>query len=137
MSNYLAVSQVTATLRYIVTNSLPQDLSGAAVTTRRPDDQLGTDNATGVNIYLYRVGPNSTHRNADLPTRDANGNLLTRPTIALDLDYLFTFYGDDTNLEPQRLMGAIAVALHEMPILSKDEISKALPWADPRLTDRD
>jgi hypothetical protein len=138
MSNYLAVSQVTATLRYIVTNSLPQDLSGAAVTTRRPDDQLGTDNATGVNIYLYRVGPNSTHRNADLPTRDANGNLLTRPTIALDLDYLFTFYGDDTNLEPQRLMGAIAVALHEMPILSKDEISKALlsmqPFKNPPFT---
>lgn len=131
MSNYLAVSQVTATLSYIVTNSLPQDLSGAAVTTRRPDDTMGTSSAAGVNIYLYRVGPNSAYRNADLPSRDANGNLLARPTIALDLDYLFTFYGDDTNLEPQRLMGAIAVGMHEMPVLSSDEISKALQKMPP------
>ncbi|QHN04123.1 DUF4255 domain-containing protein [Granulicella sp. WH15] len=131
MSNYLAVAQVTSTLRYIVTNSLPKDLSGASVTTQRPDGQLGSSNTAGVNIFLYRVGPNSSFRNADLPSRDASGNVLMRPTVAFDLDYLFTFYGDDANLEPQRLMGAITVALHEMPVLSADEISKALTAMQP------
>lgn len=131
MSNYLAVAQVTATLRYLVTNSLPPDLSGAAVTTQRPDGQLGSNDTAGVNIFLYRIGPNTAYRNADLPTRDASGNLLQRPTIALDLDYLFTFYGNDSELEPQRLLGAITTTLHGMPVLSSDEISKALLAVPP------
>jgi hypothetical protein len=138
MSNYLAVSQVTATLRYLVTNSLPPDLSGASVTTQRPDGKLGAGDDPGVNIFLYRIGPNAAYRNADLPTRDVTGNLLRRPTVALDLDYLFTFYGNDTNLEPQRLLGSITTMLYGMPVLSSDEISKALlsmqPFNNPPFT---
>ncbi len=134
MSNYLAVAQVTATLRYLVTNSLPPDLSGATVSTQRPDSQLGSSDVAGVNIFLYRVAPNTAFRNADLPSRDGSGNLVMRPTIALDLDYLFTFYGNDTDLEPQRLMGATTTTLHTMPVLSPDEISKALLSMPPFLS---
>jgi hypothetical protein len=48
-----------------------------------------------------------------------------RPQAALDLHYLFTFHGDDSKLEPQRLLGAVTLALHSQPLLSKQNISAA------------
>ena len=60
MSNYLAIATVTATLRYMLLKSLPPDLSGAAVTTLRPDAQLSVADATGINIFLYQVLPCAT-----------------------------------------------------------------------------
>src|SRR5271165_5220408 len=89
----------------MVLKSLPPDLSGAAVTTLRPDAQLSVADATGINIFLYQVLPNASLRNCDLPTRRSDGTLVQRPRIALDLNYLFTFYGNDAELEPQRLLG--------------------------------
>ncbi len=131
MSNYLSIATVTATLRYLVLRSLPLDLSGAAVTTLRPDAQLGTTDATGVNIFLYQVTPNAALRNSDLPTRRGDGSLMQRPQIALNLNYLFTFYGNDAELEPQRLLGSVAAMLNAQPVLSSNEISQALLNAQP------
>jgi hypothetical protein len=131
VSNYLAIATVTATLRYMILKSLPPDLSGASVTTLRPDAQLSTTDATGINIFLYQVLPNAALRNCDLPTRRADGTLVQRPRIALDLNYLFTFYGNDAELEPQRLLGYVASTLNASPILSADEINQALLNAQP------
>ena len=41
-----------------------------------------------VRLFMYQVSPNGALRNNDLPTRAANGNLMKRPTTALDLHYL-------------------------------------------------
>jgi len=131
VSNYLAIATVTATLRYMLLEALPPDLSGASVTTLRPDAQLSAADATGINIFLYQVLPNAALRNCDLPTRRNDGTLVQRPRIALDLNYLFTFYGNDAELEPQRLLGSAASTLNASPILSAQEISQALLNSQP------
>ncbi len=71
------------------------------MTNVRPDDQAHLP-AVGVNIFLYQVSPNVAWRNADLPTPRADNSLLHRPQAALDLNYLLTFYGEDTTLDQQR-----------------------------------
>ena len=79
----------------------------------------------GVNAFLYQVAPNVALRNSDLPTRAPDGTLLQRPQAALDLFYLITFYGDDLQLEQQRLLGAVTLALHAQPWLKTADIVAA------------
>ena len=131
MSNYLAIATVTATLRYMLLKALPPDLSGAAVTTLRPDAALSDADATGINIFLYQVLPSAALRNCDLPTRRGDGTLVQRPRLALDLNYLFTFYGSDADLEPQRLLGSAACLLNAAPMLSAEDIGQALLHSQP------
>ena len=106
MSNALAIASVTETLAQTLGAALSgSGVNGASVTKTRPD---ATDlPKVGVNVFLYQVSPNAAWRNADLPTRSSAGALLRRPQAALDLFYLLTFYGDDTALEQQRLLGAV------------------------------
>lgn len=125
MSNALAIATVTQTLQNVLTDALKYaNVPGAHVTAVRPDDQAHLPQ-TGVNIFLYQVAPNTALRNADLPTRAADGTLLQQPQAALDLFYLLTFYGDDTQLEQQRLLGAITLALHAQPWLRQPDIVAA------------
>src|SRR5262245_52289646 len=103
MSNALAIATVTATLQQMLSGAMAKSgVPGAIATNLRPDDEAGLQSPS-VNIFLYQVTPNTAFRNADLPTRRADGTLLRRPQAALDLHYLLTFYGDDNNLEQQRL----------------------------------
>ena len=104
MSNHLAVATVTGTLRTVITDAVAA-VPGAAVTMQRPDGAAANQGA-GINIFLYQVTPNAAYRNADLPTRRSDGELLQRPQAALVLHYLLSFFGDDGKLEPQRLLGA-------------------------------
>ncbi len=129
MSNYLAVAAVTATLRRMLQAVVAADVSGATVTTVRPSGTGAGLPQTGVNAVLYQVLPNPDLRNADLPTRRADGSVVDRPTAALDLHYLLSFYGDEGTLEPQRLLGSVVRTLHARPILSRQLIRETL--ADP------
>jgi hypothetical protein len=123
MSNALAIAAVTETLVHLLNGALEgAHVAGAQVTALRPDASSGLPPA-GVNVFLYQVSPNPYLRNADLPTRKADGTLLRRPRAALDLHYLLTFYGDDTQLEQQRLLGAVARELHAQPLLSRNLIA--------------
>jgi hypothetical protein len=84
-----------------------------------------------VNLFLYRVTPNMAGQNADVPTRRADGSLLRQPQVAFDLHYLLTFYGDDTTLDTQRLLGATVLQLHSLPVLSRDlvrQVQKHVPF---------
>ncbi len=120
MSNSLAIATVTETMRHMILGALSgAGIDGAIVTTLRPDAPSGLPVA-GVNIFLYRVTPNVAGQNADLPTRRADGSLIRQPQAALDLHYLLTFYGDDTTLDTQRLLGATVLQLHSVPVLSRD-----------------
>ncbi|MBN3753683.1 DUF4255 domain-containing protein [Paraburkholderia sp. Tr-20389] len=122
MSNALAIASVTETLLHVLTGCLDRSgVSGATVTAVRPDQPSQLPNP-GVNIFLYQVSPNVALRNADLPTRSPDGTLLRRPQAALDLHYLFTFYGEDLTLQQQRLLGAVATQMHAFPGLSRDTI---------------
>jgi hypothetical protein len=120
MSNYLAVATVTATLQRVLQSTVGNDVPGAKVTTLRPDAK-GMP-AVGLNIFLYQVVPNAARRNADLPTRNVDGQAGQRPAIALDLDYLLSCYGQDNALEPQRVLGSVARQLHSRPLLTRQMI---------------
>jgi hypothetical protein len=123
VSNSLAIATVTAALQQLLTPAVGNAVGQAKVGFARPD---ASDSKTPlVNVFLYQVTPNAAYRNADLPTRRADGTVSQRPQAALDLHYLFTFHGDDTALEPQRLLGAVATTLHAQPLLSRDDITKA------------
>ena len=132
MSNFLAIATVTATLQQIlqeaVDMNVPGAVSGAQVTMVRPD-KSGPNSGIptrGVNIFLYQVTANGALSNADLPTRTANGQLLQRPRVALDLHYLLTFYGTESELEPQRLAGIVTRTLHSRPFLTRQKIQATI-----------
>jgi hypothetical protein len=125
MSNPLAIATVTATLHHLLYRSLAASgVGGAAVTNLRPDSPNLPSH--GINIFLYQITPNAALRNADLPTRRADGSLLRRPQVALDLHYLLTFYGDDLTFDQQRLLGAAVRQLHAHPVLGPDAIAHTL-----------
>jgi len=122
MSNFLAIATVTATLSRTLTAAVGADVPGATVTTLRPDDSTNGTPGTAVNIYLYQVAPNAALRNADLPTRREDGRILQRPQVALDLQYLLSFHGNEVQLEPQRLLGSVVRTLHTRPTLTRQMI---------------
>jgi hypothetical protein len=128
MSNFLAIATVTAALSDLLSEALLDfsvHLGGASVTTLRPDVGTGLP-APGVNVFLYQVTPNAALRNADLPTRRANGEVINRSQAALELHYLLSCYGDDAELEPQRVLGVVVRALHTQPVLTRELIRKSV-----------
>ncbi len=133
MSNFLAVATVTAALRQTLQRALDEAanneegaVGGANVTSVRPDGALSGVPAKGVNVFLYNVMPNPSWRNADLPTRNTNGAVVQRPRVALDLQYLLSFYGDDDDLEPQRIFGVVARTLHSRPLVTPQAIADTI-----------
>jgi len=98
---------------------------GASVTTARPNGSAAAP-APAINIFLYQVIPNAAYRNADLPTRRGDGQLVQRPQAALTLHYLLSFFGDDTTLEPQRLLGAAVRQLHAHPLITAQDIVQTI-----------
>jgi hypothetical protein len=126
MSNYLAIATVTAALQRTLQGIIQADVDGARVTTVRPDSVGSGTPEAGVNLYLYHVVPNPAWRNADLRTRFSEGQIAKRPQAALDLYYLVSCFGNETELEPQRLLGSVVRTLHARPILSRETIRDTL-----------
>lgn len=124
MSNALAIAAVTETLAQVLQGALTgiNMASSPVVRHTRPDQKDGLP-PVGVNVFLYQIAPNPNLRNADLPTRKADGSLLQRPQAAIDLYYLLSFYGDDASLEQQRLLGAVVRQLHAHPTLTRSMIA--------------
>lgn len=126
MSNSLAIATVSAALRRLIQGAVAGDVSGVSVTTNRPDSLNNPTGDAGVNIYLYQTTLNPHLRNADQPVRASDGRLLNRPQSALDLHYLITLTGDETQLVPQRLLGAVVRTLNKSPILSRKLIRETV-----------
>jgi hypothetical protein len=126
MSNHLAIATVTAVLQKILLEEIREDLPGATVTTARPDRASGSPPKAGINIYLYQATPNPAWRNADLRTRRPKGDLIKHGQAGLDLHYLLTFYGNELELEPQRLLGSTVRALVDRPIVTPETIRATL-----------
>ncbi len=126
MSNFLAIATVTETLRQLLQAAVDSDLPGTTVTMARPEDQPAGPGGSRVNVFLYQVKPNAALRNSDLPARRASGLLQERPVAALDLQYLFSFSGNEAQLEPQRLLGSVVRTLHGRPMLTRQMLLDAL-----------
>jgi len=134
MSNFLAVATVTAALQRMLQESAAIDVPEARVSTARPDIRQNGATGSGVNVFLYQVflyqvTPHAALCDVDLPTGGAGGRLVRRPQAALDLHYLLSFYGDDTLLVPQRLLGSTVRTLHARPVLTPDVIKAVVDAA--------
>lgn len=125
MSNFLAIATVTASLKRVLQDAANEAVFGAQVRPGRPEAAAPDGAQPGIDLYLYQVTPSASLRNDDLPTRRGDGTLVQRPRVALDLHYLLTFRGDEAALEPQRLLGNAARALHASPLITKNLITLA------------
>ncbi|GLV75697.1 DUF4255 domain-containing protein [Streptomyces hygroscopicus] len=124
MSNGLAFATVTQALALLIANNLRPEIDIAVtVDTRRPPAEPPTEPT--INVFLYQVTPNASMRATDLPTRASDGTLLKRPAAAMDLHYLISAYGEESELVGQRLIGSVVRILHEIPVLPKDVIEEA------------
>lgn len=131
MSSHSAIAAVTATLHLRLRKALEVTGLNADVSHTRPGTINALGTKVGVHLFLYMVTPHAALRNADLPMRDDQGRISNRPTAALELHYLLSFFGEDLVHEPQRMLGAIAAELHAHPVLTPAEISAAT--SDPPL----
>ena len=122
MSNFLAIATVTEILGQTILTAAEGALGKTVVLNKsRPEDPVGLD-AVSIYLYLYQVTTNGALRNEDLPTRSADGRLQQKPQAALDLHYLIAFYGNDQELEPQRMLGAVVRDLHARSTLTREQI---------------
>lgn len=124
MSNALALAHVSQALALLIESHLQPDIDMAVkVEPRKPPTEPPTDPT--ISVFLYQVTPDTSQRNNDLPTRAPDGRLVRRAATALDLQYLITAYGDETELVGQRLIGSVVRTLHEIPVLPRDVIELA------------
>ncbi|GAA1920951.1 DUF4255 domain-containing protein [Streptomyces sodiiphilus] len=134
MSNALALATVSESLRLLIAQNLAPEIDLAVdVETRRPYPEPPDDPT--ITVFLHQVTPSGALPGHDLPTRAPDGTLLRRPAAALDLHYLISCYGEESELVGQRLLGAVIRTLHEMPVLSRDLIRQAA--ARPQLAGSD
>ena len=128
MSNYLAIATVTAVLRYILGDvSKEPGIGNVRITTTLPHLIATNQNDDGLNIYLYKVAPNVGYSNFDLPTRNYNGDLVKRPVLALNLQYLITgFTGDNDDIHVQQLLASGMRILNEHSVLTRTTINSAM-----------
>ncbi len=125
MSNYLAIATVTATLQRILQSAVQVDVVGSRVTTVRPQNLGEGTPETGVNLFLYQVSANPALNNADATQFYSRGSTAKRQA-ALDLYYILSFYGNDNELEPQRMLGSAVRALNDQWSLSPDTIRQTV-----------
>jgi hypothetical protein len=127
MSNALAVAAVSEVLRSIVESAAQTVVGAATAATGRPETVDPGEEAAAVGVFLYQVTPNPSWRNQELPTRRGDGSTARRPQTALDLHYLLTFFGDEVDQEPERMMGAVVSSLYSAPTLTRERIRQVLP----------
>ncbi|MEU5716793.1 DUF4255 domain-containing protein [Streptomyces sp. NPDC020403] len=124
MSNALAVATVTQALALLIESNLGPEMDIAVkVETRKPPSEPPVEPT--ITVFLYQVTPNAALRNNDLPTRAADGTLRNRAAAPLDLHYVISAYGEETELVGQRLLGCVVRTLHEIPVLPRELIELA------------
>ncbi|MDQ1030572.1 hypothetical protein QF035_008154 [Streptomyces umbrinus] len=124
MSNALAIAHVTQALALLIEANLQPEIDMAVkVEPRKPSADPPAEPT--ITVFLYQVTPNTSQRNNDLPTRASDGTLLKRAAAALDLHFLISAYGEESELVGQRLIGSVVRTLHEIPVLPKDIIELA------------
>jgi hypothetical protein len=132
MSNALAIASVTAVLRDLLNNGLIDSnissvIGNVVVSTLAPDriDITSTDQQSQLNLFLYQVTPNASWRNVGLPARNAAGERISNPPLALNLHYLLTAYGAQ-DLHAEILLGYGMQLFHETPVLPRKAIRTSL-----------
>jgi hypothetical protein len=134
MSNALGVASVSFVLVDLLNNGLiDRDISASLgdvlVSALSPDQvdalQAKSDAQSRLNLFLYNVTQNQGWRNVGYPSRDASGDRIDNPPLALDLHYLLTAYGTE-QYHAEILLGYGMQLFHETPVLPRAAILKSL-----------
>jgi Pvc16 N-terminal domain len=140
MSNALAIASVSFVLVDLLNNGLiDRDISasiGDVIVTAWPPDKvdlLQQDGKSQLNLFLYNVTQNQGWRNVGYPSRDANGDRIDNPPLALDLHYLLSAYGAE-QFHSEILLGYGMQLFHETPFLPRAAIEQSLS-APTQVTD--
>ena len=131
MSNSLAIAAASLTLRNLLLMRIPaldSSLADLEVTLQPPDIARKNITKAQLNLFLYRVAPNPTWRNMDMPRQVRPGET-AMPALALNLQYLITAYGrgdSENDAVGHRVLAAAMSVLHDHPLLDADAIRDAL-----------
>jgi hypothetical protein len=127
MSNFQAIATVTATLRYLMNQEVLVDVPAASITAQPPDVVVNGPPYAGLNIFLYQVNVNQGYRNSDQPARNSGGNLVKRPRLGLNLDYLLTATGDgNDDIQAHQILASAMRILNDNPVLTSSLIQLAV-----------
>jgi Pvc16 N-terminal domain len=122
MSNAYAIAAVTMTLQGLLIRAL-DPLSVSDVTTL-PLDKARTNAVDQLNLFLYNTSVDAQLRNS--PPRTSRPGESGEPALPLRLYYLVTAYGQgDDDTRGHKLLGHAISALHDRPLLDRDEILNA------------
>lgn len=138
MSTYAALGGVSASLQTLLHDRM--EWPGATtqpivtVATPRPqrEEMVVGGEASGVNIFLYRVTENGYLANQEVPVRRTPGGT-GRPPLCLDLHYLITAYGTTAANEQvndvlgQITLGSAMRVLYDNAILTDDMVTTNAP----------
>ncbi len=124
MSNHLAIATVTATLQKTLQATVQTQVEGARITTVSPSEIGKGTPETGVNIFMYQVITNPALHNMESTLARSRGAPVKRQA-ALDLYYMLSFYGNNNELIPQRLLGSAVRTLNDKRVITQDMIRAA------------
>ncbi len=119
MSNTLAIAAMTAVLEARIQGLIAANLVGFDTFVDHPK---GDDPPAGVYIKPYRIVPNASLRNLDLPTRRSDGLPYARPRLAIDVELMLSFVGEADSYDAERLAGLVMTDLHARPVITTQEI---------------
>lgn len=126
----LAIATCTAVLKDLLDNRLVQrdiaSIVGDVIVTALPPDriQTGSEERAQLNLFLYRVTPNTRWRGEPAGRGGANGREVSSG-LALDLHYLLSAYGAQ-DLQQEVLLGYAVQVFREAPRFTEERIRTAL-----------
>lgn len=128
MSSALTIAAVTAILKNLLENSLIQQavatgIGDVTITTLPPDRvTVGSEERPQLNLYLYRLTPNTSWR----PTVQPNSQSFQRDqALALNLHYLLSAYSE-RDFQAEVLLGTALDCLQKTTSLIDEQISTLL-----------
>lgn len=132
MSTALGMAATAAVLQQIIQNGFGaiklDDLLGVHtinVTCIAPERIAADSEVDQLNLFLYNQMRNPGWFNQDLPSRDARGDRISNPALALDLHFLLGAYGV-ADFHAEAMLGVAMQTLHDTPGLGRDAIRAAL-----------
>lgn len=136
MSTAYAMAAVSAVLREqlrstLVAHKVETAVGGSLDVSALPPDRVlppGGPEPNRLNLFLYAVNHNPGWRNMRLPARDAAGDRVGNPFLALDLHYLLTAFAAN-EFGAEVLLGHGMQILHETPFLTRSVITRVLASA--------
>jgi hypothetical protein len=124
MSDFRAIAAVSNSIRNLLDAEMEVQ---ASVSIAAPDVDITGITGKRINLFLYKVDENSSLKNMDLPGHGHPG-AFGRPPLSLDLHYMVTAYGGDSEeeLETQELLGDAMRVLHSHSVILGTNLDTAI-----------